>query len=89
MSRHDQNTLTRQQWVMPSGGGNLESLKLQCNHIHKPGYGEVCVKVEVVGLNFADIFTGFGLYSPISSGEISGSIVPGLEFSGVVQHVGQ
>eukprot|EP01134_Creolimax_fragrantissima_P006293 CFRG6293T1 len=79
----------RQHWLMPEGGGDLSCLQLVEGEIVLPGYGEVTVKVEYVGLNFADIFTGLGLYAPISSGEIKGSIVPGLEFSGVVERIGK
>ena len=29
------------------------------------------MRVEAIGLNFADIFTGLGLYGPIASGEVA------------------
>jgi len=78
----------RQQWVLPAGGGDLNQLHLEHSTIHPPGKGEVQIRVKAIGLNFADVFTGFGLYGPISSGQIQGDFVPGLEFSGIVECIG-
>ena len=43
------------------------------------------MRVEAVGLNFADIFACLGLYSAPPKGPF----VPGLEFAGVVEALGQ
>ena len=51
-----------------------------------PGPGEVRVKVEAIGLNFADIFTVLGMYDAAPKGV---RIIPGLEFAGVVEEVGK
>ena len=63
-------------------------MRLQHATIDPPVWGEVRVKIHAIGLNFADVFSGLGLYGPISSGEIHGSFIPGLEFSGVVEAIG-
>lgn len=43
------------------------------------------MSVRAVGLNFADVFAGLGLYSATPEGRY----VPGLEFCGVVEAVGE
>ena len=50
-----------------------------------PPAGALRVRVMAVGLNFADVFAGLGLYSATPEGDF----VPGLEFSGVVEAVGE
>merc|ERR1719172_45770 len=50
-----------------------------------PPAGALRVRVMAVGLNFADVFAGLGLYSATPKGDF----VPGLEFSGVVEEVGE
>lgn len=44
----------------------------------------VQVKVQAIGLNFADVFAIWGLYSATPKGQFT----PGLEFSGIVHKVG-
>lgn len=51
----------------------------------EPQSHEVQVEIHAFGLNFADIFAIFGLYSATPAGEF----VPGLEFSGIVTAVGR
>lgn len=60
--------------------GSISNLKMVEEEVVKPNEHEVLVRVNAIGLNFADIFAMFGLYSatPI------GSFIPGLEFSGEV-----
>jgi alcohol dehydrogenase len=65
--------------------GNMNNLKLVEEMLPAPGNGEVCVKVKAIGLNFADIFAIFGLYSATPKG----TFVPGLEYSGEVLSVGK
>mmetsp|Transcript_18902 Transcript_18902/g.60395 ORF Transcript_18902/g.60395 Transcript_18902/m.60395 type:complete len:400 (-) Transcript_18902:457-1656(-) len=79
---------SRQHWLMPHGGGDLGLLRLDSSDVAPPGCGQVLVRVERIGLNFADVFAVAGLYSPIRSGELEGPLVPGLEFAGVVEQVG-
>ncbi|HET9693708.1 MAG TPA: zinc-binding dehydrogenase [Steroidobacteraceae bacterium] len=64
--------------------GSLERLKLQEEPLAPPGPGEARIRVEAIGLNFADIFACQGLYSATPSG----SFVPGLECAGVVESIG-
>lgn len=49
-----------------------------------PAAGEARIRVEAIGLNFADIFACQGLYSATPSG----SFVPGLECAGVIESLG-
>lgn len=44
------------------------------------------IKVEAVGLNFADVFTALGMYDAAPRGQ---PVIPGLEFSGIVEEVGE
>ncbi|GBG25744.1 Polyketide synthase [Hondaea fermentalgiana] len=85
----EDNDLSRQHWVLPAKGGDIAALKVE--HVaamEEPVHGELTVRIEAIGLNFADIFTGLGLYSPVQRGEIKGRFVPGLEFAGVVERIG-
>src|SRR5512134_558951 len=70
-------------WRTP-GAGALDRLKLQEETLPPPGPGEARVRVEAVGLNFADIFACQGLYSATPSG----AFVPGLECAGVIESLG-
>lgn len=65
--------------------GSLSRLKLMEEQLADPGPGEVTIAVEAIGLNFADIFAIWGLYSATPAGDF----VPGLEYAGVVARVGQ
>ena len=70
-------------WRTP-GAGSLDRLKLQEEPLAPPAPGEARVRVEAIGLNFADIFACQGLYSATPSG----SFVPGLECAGVIESIG-
>ena len=67
-----------------SGAGSLDRLRLQQEPLSPPGPDEARIRVEAVGLNFADIFAAQGLYSATPSG----SFVPGLECAGVIESIG-
>jgi len=67
-----------------SRAGNLGQLKSVTRSIHDPGPEEVQVAEKAIGLNFADIFAMQGLYSATPEGPF----VPGLEYSGVITHLG-
>ncbi len=60
--------------------GSLNNLNLLEEEIGKPADDEVCIEVKAIGLNFADVFTIFGLYGAAPKNDF----IPGLEFSGVV-----
>jgi NADPH:quinone reductase-like Zn-dependent oxidoreductase len=65
--------------------GNLADLKLRSFELPPPGPGEVRVAVRAVGLNFADVFAIWGLYSATPKGEFT----PGLEYAGTIEAVGE
>jgi len=60
--------------------GSLNNLSLVEESIGEPSDNEVQVAVKAIGLNFADVFTIFGLYKAAPKKDF----IPGLEFSGVV-----
>ena len=78
-------TVLRRVWVTDAPG-NLRSLKQETELLPPPGPGEVRVRIESIGLNFADVFTVLGMYDAAPKGQ---RVVPGLEFSGVVEEVGR
>lgn len=65
--------------------GSLRRLALRAEPLPPPAPGEVRLRVEAIGLNFADVFACQGLYSATPAG----SFVPGLECAGVVEALGQ
>lgn len=69
--------------IIPKAG-DMRNLKLVEEWIPEPGKDEVCVRVKAIGLNFADIFAIFGLYSATPNGPF----IPGLEYSGEIISVG-
>lgn len=81
--------MTRDCYTLPDRAGDIAALELHVgDEFEPPALGEVRVRVRAIGLNFADVFTGLGLYGPVSSGQVKGPFVPGLEFSGTVEEVG-
>ena len=60
--------------------GSLNNLKLVQEEIGRSGDNEVCIEIRSIGLNFADVFTIFGLYKAAPRRDF----IPGLEFSGNV-----
>jgi len=64
--------------------GSLDRLSLERDSAAPPGPGQATVRVEAVGLNFADIFACMGLYSATPAG----AFIPGLEFAGVIEALG-
>ncbi len=60
--------------------GNLKNLQIEEGILSPPKPNEVQVKVKSIGLNFADIFAIWGLYSATPKGVFT----PGLEYSGEV-----
>ncbi len=65
--------------------GSLRNLKLVEEEIDRPAEDEICVEVKAIGLNFADVFTIFGLYRAAPKRDF----IPGLEFSGIVVDKGK
>ncbi len=64
--------------------GNVRNLKIITESLPDPTADEVTVEIKAIGLNFADIFAIWGLYSATPKGEFT----PGLEYSGVIAKVG-
>jgi alcohol dehydrogenase len=65
--------------------GSLGNLKLVDRPLPPPAPGEVSIAVRAIGLNFADVFAIWGLYSATPEGVFT----PGLEFAGTVTAVGE
>lgn len=70
-------------WQLPRAG-SLRRLSRHDERLPEPGPGEVRLRVEAIGLNFADLFAAQGLYSATPQG----AFVPGLECAGVIEAVG-
>ncbi len=64
--------------------GSIANLKLVTSELPDPIGDEVTIAVKAIGLNFADIFAMFGLYSATPKG----TFIPGLEYSGEIIKVG-
>ncbi len=65
--------------------GSMDRLAKQKEQLEDPGPGEVQIEIKSIGLNFADIFAMFGVYSATPKG----SFIPGLEYSGVIRKKGK
>ena len=74
--------IKRQSYTLKAG--NLNNLKLIEENLSEPDSGQVTVAVSAIGLNFADIFAMFGLYSATPKG----SFIPGLEYAGTIVKTG-
>ncbi|MEO1408842.1 MAG: zinc-binding dehydrogenase [Bacteroidota bacterium] len=64
--------------------GNLNNLQLVQQELADPAPHEVQIDIRAIGLNFADIFAMWGLYSATPEGVF----IPGLEYAGVIRAVG-
>jgi alcohol dehydrogenase len=76
-------TSLRHAW-RTSRAGSLRRLQRVEEQLPPPGPGEARLRVEAIGVNFADIFACLGLYSATPEG----SFVPGLECAGVIEALG-
>lgn len=65
--------------------GNIKNLREISENLAPPQNNEVSIEVKAIGLNFADVFAIWGLYSATPKGEF----VPGLEYAGIVKAIGQ
>jgi NADPH:quinone reductase-like Zn-dependent oxidoreductase len=65
--------------------GGPEALEIRELPTPEPGPGQVRIRVNAIGLNFADVLMRLGVYT----GTPATPFVPGLEFSGVVEKVGE
>jgi alcohol dehydrogenase len=60
--------------------GNTNRLIITPEQLPPPGDDEIQIQVQVIGLNFADVFAILGLYSATPDGPF----IPGLEYAGQV-----
>lgn len=67
-----------------SRAGSLARLARATESLPDPGPGQARLRVEAIGLNFADVLACLGLYSATPRG----AFIPGLECAGVVEAVG-
>ena len=74
---------TRDVWRIHKPG-SLDRLRRETEELEAPPPGHARVAVGAVGLNFADLAACLGLYSATPKG----AFVPGLEFAGTVEAVG-
>jgi NADPH:quinone reductase-like Zn-dependent oxidoreductase len=75
------------QRVVIHRAGGYEQLRLETHPDPRPAAGEVCVRIEASGVNYADCVVRMGLYD--SARELRGwPITPGFEFAGRVAEVG-
>lgn len=65
--------------------GSLSGLIRREEQLSPPNDEEVTVQVRAIGLNFADVFSIFGLYSATPKG----TFIPGLEYAGEVIAIGK
>ncbi|MDX1409366.1 MAG: zinc-binding dehydrogenase, partial [Saprospiraceae bacterium] len=64
--------------------GNIENLQISTEPLPAPAMGEVQVEVRAIGLNFADLYTVWGMYKAAPKEDF----IPGLEYAGVIAEVG-
>ena len=76
--------MSRKIWSIAKTG-TFNNLQLEEDQLPPPPPKHLSIKITAIGLNFADIFAIFGLYSATPKGKF----VPGLEFAGVVEGVGK
>lgn len=65
--------------------GTIENLQFVTEDLPSPEAGEVQVEVRAIGLNFADLYTVWGMYKAAPTEDF----IPGLEYAGVVSDVGE
>ena len=74
--------ITRQTYRIKAG--SIANLRISTEEISEPNPGEVQISIKSIGLNFADLYAIWGLYSATPKGDF----IPGLEFSGIVSMAG-
>jgi NADPH:quinone reductase-like Zn-dependent oxidoreductase len=74
---------TRDVWRMDRAG-SLGDLRQEREDLAPPGSAEARVRIEAIGLNFADVFSCLALYSATPRGPF----IPGLECAGTVEAIG-
>jgi NADPH:quinone reductase-like Zn-dependent oxidoreductase len=72
--------------VVPRAGG-WERLEIEQGPDPTPAEGEVLVRVEAAGVNFADVIVRMGLYESAKK-YVGWPITPGFEVAGAVAAIG-
>jgi len=65
--------------------GSIKNIKQISEELPAPEAHEVSIEIKAIGLNFADVFAIWGLYSATPKGVF----IPGLEYAGVVLQTGK
>src|SRR4051812_41346876 len=68
--------------------GGYDRLTLETYPDPRPGRGEVLVRTEAIGVNYADCIVRMGLYESAKK-YVGWPITPGFEVAGVVEAVGE
>ncbi len=64
--------------------GSIDNLKVSTEDLSIPGEHEVQIAIQAIGLNFADLYSIWGMYKAAPKTDF----VPGLEYAGIVTNVG-
>jgi len=65
--------------------GSISNLKIQKETLSPPEASEVQISVHAIGLNFADLYSIWGMYKAAPKVDF----VPGLEYAGIITAVGE
>jgi NADPH:quinone reductase-like Zn-dependent oxidoreductase len=68
--------------------GGYDRLKLEAHPVPRPGHGQVLIRTEAVGVNYADVCVRWGVYESARR-FVGWPITPGFEYSGRVEEVGR
>src|SRR5687768_8529673 len=68
--------------------GGYDRLEIEEHPDPQPGAGEVLVRVQAAGVNFADVVVRQGLYESAKK-YVGWPITPGFEFAGTVERAGE
>lgn len=64
--------------------GNIDNLQISEESLNAPSENEVQVQVHFIGLNFADLYSIWGMYKAAPKTDF----IPGLEYTGIIQAIG-
>lgn len=64
--------------------GSIEQLKIQTEDLASPQPNEVQIAVRAIGLNFADLYSIWGMYKAAPKHDF----IPGLEYAGTIHAIG-